>query len=143
MVSCIYAVKALSCKLALDTFTYSIKCNIVRPDVFFLLLSCTCYSGSCLCNSAVAILVTILFELRCRFTFFSATDTNVLVKICENNCFSSFNAEAKPISGGRFALVNCPKNTQLPVGHIDLKTQEHCFLYGMWAMESVHICLHC
>ena len=71
---------------------------------FPLLLSCTCYSRSCLGNSAVALLFITLFELHCRFTFFLASVTDVLVKICENNCFSSFHAEAKCSSGGRSAL---------------------------------------
>ena len=108
---------------------------------FCLLLSCTCYSRSCLGNSAVALLFKTVFELHCRFTFFLASVTNVLVKICENNCFSSFNAEAKRSSGGRSALDNCPKNAQLPVGQLHVKAQAHCFLCGMWAMESVQALL--
>ena len=93
---------------------------------FSLLLSCTCYSRSCLGNSAVALLFITVFELHCRFTFFLASVTN-------NNCFSSFNAEAKRSSGGRSALDNCPKNTQLPVGQLYVKAQEHCFLmFPVW-----------
>ena len=93
---------------------------------FSHLLSCTCYSRSCLGNSAVALLFITVFELRCRFTFFLASVTN-------NNGFSSFNAEAKRSSGGRSALDNCPKNTQLPVGQLYVKAQEHCFLmFPVW-----------
>ena len=64
----------------------------------------------------------------------------MLVKICENS-FSNFNAEAKRSSGGRSALDNCPKNTQLRVGQLYVKAQEHCFLSGCgpWS-PSTYVC---
>ena len=74
--------------VALDTFIEPFKWNIVRPDGFFpLALSCTCRFPSCLGNSAEALLVINLCELHCRFIFFLASITNVLVEICETTAF--------------------------------------------------------
>ena len=144
--SCIYAVKTLSRKLALDLhwcgagyFYIAVYVQHSQARCFSsLLLSCTCYS-----RPAVALLFIALFELHCSFTFFLASVTNMLVKIYENNCLSSFNSQDECSSGSRSALDNCPKNTQLPVGQLFAKTQERCFLFGMLAMESVHVCLRC
>ena len=109
---------------------------------FVPLLSCTCYSRSCLGNSAVALLFITLFELHGGFTFFLASVTNVLVKIGENNWFASFNAEAQRSSGSRSALDNCPKNTQLPGGQLYVKRKRSvsCVGCGPWC-PSTYVCV--
>ena len=94
---------------------------------FSLLLSCTCYSRSCLGNSAVALLFITLFELHCRFTFFLASVTNVFMKTCEIRAFHVLMARLNIVC----PLANSPY----------LKTQEHCFLCGTWAMESAYVCV--
>ena len=106
--------------------------NVDFPSCF-LVPAIPGYSGSCLGNSAVALLFKTLFELHCLLAFFLASVTNLLMKIYENNCFSGFNAEAKLSSGGRsaldphrYALDSCLKNTQLPPSYSKLELHMSC-----------------